>query len=238
MRIAILSNSLPAATRIYSQVAVAPDRDVHVLIFLDPDRSWLFHLAKQTALLVLRRRRLASLRSLRRGRVRLIRKAPEHPETVALLAKMQFDVGLHNLGVIYRERTIKAFRLGILNAHIGLLPEYRGRCVMEWSLIQGDPTGITVFFIDSGIDTGSPIVLREEVDISHCKSIGEAKEYLFSLDSVFYHRALELLQSELTAGQMNDRAGGRRFFVMSRLFKKAAAQRLENMKWQTKIRNN
>jgi hypothetical protein len=38
---------------------------------------------------------------------------------------------LHATDVIYRTETLQAFRLGILNAHIGVLPRYRGRSVME-----------------------------------------------------------------------------------------------------------
>jgi hypothetical protein len=34
------------------------------------------------------------------------------------------------MGVIYREALFAAFGRGVLNAHIGLLPEYRGRSVM------------------------------------------------------------------------------------------------------------
>ncbi len=45
-------------------------------------------------------------------------------------------------------------KIGVLNAHGGILPEYRGMNVMEWSLLQGDQIGVTVHFIDSKIDTG------------------------------------------------------------------------------------
>src|SRR6185369_15626589 len=115
------------------------------------------------------------------------------PKSVATLKKLNLDVGLHKAGVIYREVTINAFRLGILNHHIGILPAYRGRSVLEWSILQGDAVGITVFFIDTGIDTGARILISEAVDISGCKSVAEAKKYLFSLDRLFFPKALTLL---------------------------------------------
>ena len=89
----------------------------------------------------------------------------DDPDSIAQLKAMKLDVGLHNSAVIYRDPTISAFRLGILNSHIGLLPKYRGRCVMEWSLLQGDPTSISVFFTDSGLDTGSRIAFSDEVAV-------------------------------------------------------------------------
>ncbi|HYJ45645.1 MAG TPA: formyltransferase family protein, partial [Pyrinomonadaceae bacterium] len=160
-------------------------------------------------------------------RVRLLSQPLDNPQTLARLKQLELDVGLHKAGVIYRDETINAFRLGILNPHIGILPGYRGRSVMEWALVEGGPTGITVFFIDSGIDTGPRIVLREEVDISHCKSIAEAKQYLFDLDAIYFRRALELLRSENFEYQLNDGAG-RRYYVMSKLFEGVAEKIIMN----------
>lgn len=135
---------------------------------------------------------------------------------------MKLDIGLHKSGTIYRESTINCFRLGILNPHIGILPRYRGRSVVEWAIVEGGPVGISVFFIDSGIDTGARILLSEEVSVSHCQSIREAKEYLFNLDAKFFRRALALLRSASVEYKLNE--GGRRYYVMSRLFQGVAEQ--------------
>jgi folate-dependent phosphoribosylglycinamide formyltransferase PurN len=223
MRIAILSSSLPAATRIYQEIAVASNRDVHVLLFLDARRSWPYNLARQAALIALHRPRLAILGLIRHRRIHLVREAAEHSKTLAQITKWQFDVGLHNLGVIYRDSMINAFRRGILNAHIGLLPKYRGRSVMEWSLLQGDPIGVSVFFVDEGIDTGQRIVLSETVDVSNCKSIAKAKEYLFDLAGQFYRRAIERIEEGNVTYQEND-GSGRRYYVMSKLLQGVAEQ--------------
>jgi methionyl-tRNA formyltransferase len=160
------------------------------------------------------------------GKVVRLQRALDDPETVARLREMRLDLGLHKSGNIYRKVTIDCFRFGILNAHIGLFPKYRGRSVMEWSLVQGDPVGISVFFIDEGIDTGARIVLSETVDISHCETLSEARHYLFDLDATFYRRAIERLASENVLFESND-GSGRRYYVMSRLFREVAEGRLE-----------
>jgi methionyl-tRNA formyltransferase len=54
--------------------------------------------------------------------------------------------------------------VGTLNAHYGLLPAYRGMNVTEWSIFYDDPVGVTIHFVDPGIDTGD-IALREEIDV-------------------------------------------------------------------------
>ena len=47
---------------------------------------------------------------------------------------------------------------GFINCHAGKLPNYRGRNVINWALINDEKEiGITVHFIDDGIDTGDII---------------------------------------------------------------------------------
>ena len=216
MRTAILANSLPAALKIYDEVKTVPDCETFILLCPSAGESRRKGYLKHLARVFLKQGRLKSLRLVFSRKVFLFRKPLDHSETLERLKALQLDVGLHKSGVIYREATINCFRLGILNPHIGILPGYRGRNVMEWALIEGGQVGITVFFIDTGIDTGSRIVISEEVDISHCRSVEKAKRHLFDLDAVFFRRALERLRSHDFQDTLND-GSGRRYYVMSRL---------------------
>jgi folate-dependent phosphoribosylglycinamide formyltransferase PurN len=57
-------------------------------------------------------------------------------------------------------------RLGMLNLHGGLSPEYRGADCTFWALYNGEPqqVGCTLHFINAGIDTGALIAhVRPEV---------------------------------------------------------------------------
>ena len=50
---------------------------------------------------------------------------------------------------------------GFINCHAGALPFYRGRNVLNWALINGeDRFGVTVHYIDEGIDTGDILEQR------------------------------------------------------------------------------
>lgn len=218
MRAGILAHSLPAALPIYDEARRVAGCETFVILCPTADESRARALLRHLARLFAKPRRLKSLRLLTGRRVRLLRYPLDHPQSIARLKKLDLDVGLHKAGVIYREQTINCFRLGILNPHIGLLPEYRGRNVMEWSLLQGDPTGVTVFFIDAGIDTGRRIVLRKEVDVCDYDTIAEAKQYLFDLDAPYFRGALERLRSESPEYEVND-GSGRRYYVMSELFR-------------------
>jgi methionyl-tRNA formyltransferase len=226
MRTAILANSLPAALKIYDEVNALSDCETFIILCPASGESRNKGLFKHLARVFLKKGGLKSLRLVFGRKVFLFENPLDHPETIKRLKALQLDVGLHKAGSIYREATISCFRLGILNPHIGILPRYRGRSVMEWALIEGGPIGLTVFFIDSGIDTGSRIVLREEQDISRCNSIKEAKQHLFDLDAVFFRRALERLRSQDFQYKLND-VSGRRYYVMSRLFESVVEKLIE-----------
>lgn len=52
-------------------------------------------------------------------------------------------------------------RFGTFNVHASLLPQYRGAAPINWAIINGETeTGVTTFFLDHNIDTGSIILQR------------------------------------------------------------------------------
>ena len=180
---------------------------------------------------------LAQLRNLLRAgasglglaasrRFRLDLRPVHHPAVIARIRREQYAVGLHGMGVIYREPLIQSFARGILNAHIGKLPDYRGRSVMEWSLLEGAETGVSTFFIDTGIDTGSPIVRWQPISPVGAASIGAAKQRLFSQDVKQYRLALEALVEDPHCSVDNPQAAGRRYYVMSTLLSQVVTEKL------------
>ncbi|MHB8126861.1 MAG: methionyl-tRNA formyltransferase [Desulfitobacteriaceae bacterium] len=55
--------------------------------------------------------------------------------------------------------------LGGINYHPSLLPKYRGGSAIAWTIISGEKeTGVTIHYIDEGVDTGN-IILQESVPI-------------------------------------------------------------------------
>jgi methionyl-tRNA formyltransferase len=63
------------------------------------------------------------------------------------------------------EKFLTVPSLGTICYHPSLLPRHRGGSAINWAIIQGDTqTGLTIFWVDKGIDTG-PILLQKEVEI-------------------------------------------------------------------------
>ena len=76
---------------------------------------------------------------------------------------------------------------GTIEYHPSLLPRHRGRSGMNWAIIQGDEmTGLTIFWVDRGIDTG-PILLQKEAAIDEGDTMGSLyfeKLYPMGLDAL------------------------------------------------------
>ncbi len=54
-------------------------------------------------------------------------------------------------------------RLGLMNVHFSLLPKYRGAAPVQWALLNGETaTGVTLFRLEEGLDTGPVYLQREE----------------------------------------------------------------------------
>lgn len=62
---------------------------------------------------------------------------------------------------IFKKEIINLPKLKTINCHAGKLPFYRGRNILNWALINDEKDfGITVHYIDEGIDTGDIILQR------------------------------------------------------------------------------
>ncbi|MDG3581304.1 methionyl-tRNA formyltransferase [Galbibacter pacificus] len=66
---------------------------------------------------------------------------------------------------IFKKKLINLAPLGCLNLHTALLPKYRGLMPSFWVLKNNEPkTGVSIFFVDEGIDSG-PILIQKELKI-------------------------------------------------------------------------
>ncbi len=83
------------------------------------------------------------------------------------LKGFDFDIFVSmSFNQIFREKTFSLPKFTTINCHAGLLPFYRGRNVLNWVLINDEQHfGITVHYIDHGIDTGD-IILQQTFEIS------------------------------------------------------------------------
>jgi hypothetical protein len=98
----------------------------------------------------------------------------DSPSATAGVETLHPDLAIHAGAGILRPAILSIPRLGTLNAHMGILPYYRGMNVSEWARFNGDPVGCTVHLIDPRIDTGD-ILCAGVVDVDAAGNIGELR---------------------------------------------------------------
>jgi len=62
---------------------------------------------------------------------------------------------------IIKKDVLKMFPRRVINLHISLLPWNRGTDPNLWSFLEDTPKGVTIHYIDSGIDTGEILAQKE-----------------------------------------------------------------------------
>lgn len=90
-----------------------------------------------------------------------------HPSSLLKISEFKPDLLVSILGnEIFKKKLIELAPKGCLNLHTALLPEYRGLMPTFWVLRYGEKeTGVSVFFVDEGIDSG-PIVVQKRIAIN------------------------------------------------------------------------
>jgi methionyl-tRNA formyltransferase len=149
------------------------------------------------------------------------------PDSIAKLREWSPDLIIFTGGNILRKQLLDVPRLGVLNVHLGLLPEVRGMSTPEWSLLNNVPVGITIHYVDAGIDTG-PILQRCEFpDAARCQSLDDLRNRLIAFG---VEKAAEVVagldQGTISATPQSGLDEDRQFFVMHEWLQARAAERL------------
>ena len=86
------------------------------------------------------------------------------PATLEAIEALNPEIGISALfGYIVPPDLLDLMPAGCLNIHPAFLPYNRGAFPDAWSIIDGTPAGVTLHYMDSGLDTGEIVAQREVV---------------------------------------------------------------------------
>ena len=89
----------------------------------------------------------------------------KNPDFVEELRSLQADIFVVVAFRMLPEIVWNMPKLGTVNVHGSLLPQYRGAAPINWAIINGEKeTGVTIFRLKHEIDTGD-ILLRKSIPI-------------------------------------------------------------------------
>ncbi|MFK5957429.1 MAG: methionyl-tRNA formyltransferase [Lutibacter sp.] len=142
-------------------------------------------------------------------------------------------------------------KYGTFNLHASLLPAYRGAAPINWAIINGEvKTGVTTFFIDEKIDTGT-IILQEEVLIGENEIVGELHDKLMNIGSKLVIKTVKQIElnkvKPLKQPEIEEKAAPKIFNETCKINWNASLNTIYNLirglnpyptAWSTLINNN
>ncbi len=97
-------------------------------------------------------------------------------------------------GKILPKELLEIPKMGCINVHGSLLPQYRGAAPIQWAVLNGDKkTGITTMYMNEGMDTGD-MILKEEVRIGEDETTGELWERLSKIGAKLLVETVEKIE--------------------------------------------
>ena len=89
---------------------------------------------------------------------------------------------------------LKIPAIGTLNLHPAYLPFNRGSNTPTWAIVEGNPYGATLHWVDEGLDTGA-IALQKELDVRLDDTAHSLYQRVLKLELELLNEALPLLFS-------------------------------------------
>lgn len=84
------------------------------------------------------------------------------PDVHEAIKQLRADIALSvYFGYILNPGFVGLFPAGVLNLHPSFLPYNRGVYPNVWSIVEGTPAGVSLHYIDGGVDTGDLVAQRQ-----------------------------------------------------------------------------
>ena len=89
----------------------------------------------------------------------------ERPTVLEKIRELKPDIGISILfNKILKSPFLEILPYGCINLHPSYLPYNRGAYPNVWSIVDGTPAGVTIHYIDQGVDTGG-IISQSEIPV-------------------------------------------------------------------------
>lgn len=92
---------------------------------------------------------------------------------------------------------LKSYPRRILNIHPSILPAFKGKdAVGQAMAANADVTGVTVHYVDEGMDTGE-IIMCESLDISNMNTREEIETNIHKIEHKLYPKVIKKILEEM-----------------------------------------
>ena len=119
-------------------------------------------------------------------------------------------------GKLLPKAVLDAPKLGCVNVHGSLLPQYRGAAPIQWTVLNGDKVaGVTTMFMAEGMDTGD-MLLKAETPVGEEETSGQLFDRLKDLGADLLLETLQGLEAGTLTSVPQDEAQATRAPMLSK----------------------
>lgn len=123
-------------------------------------------------------------------------KTPNNKEFQKDLIKLQPDVIINQSQSIIKKALLDIPKIGVINRHNALLPKNRGRLTPFWVLYkQEKETGVSIHFVEEGIDSGD-IIVQEKFKVEKHDTFNSIVQKNYQIAPKAMLKALDILESK------------------------------------------
>jgi methionyl-tRNA formyltransferase len=120
----------------------------------------------------------------------------DDPEIIAVVARTDIAVSVNWVSVL-KQKHLDIFKYGILNAHAGDLPKYRGNACPNWAILAGEKEiALTVHrMVPEELDCGE-IIAQAKFPLNSESTIGDVYAWMQQSTPELFAEAITTLQSD------------------------------------------
>jgi folate-dependent phosphoribosylglycinamide formyltransferase PurN len=165
---------------------------------------------------------LAHLRSVERDVIAVGPSEPFVPEDPRLVIS-------HGYRIILRRNVLDRLPRRVINLHSSLLPYNRGADPTLWSVLEDTPAGVTIHYIDEGVDTGD-VIAQREVELRDDDTLATAYDTLQGELAALFREQWAAISAGTNAGAPQPPGG-----TVHRVADRAAVEHLLSDGWDTRV---
>jgi methionyl-tRNA formyltransferase len=131
--------------------------------------------------------------------------SPENLATALLGSGAEVAISVNWPHLLGKE-IINALPLGIINAHAGDLPRYRGNACPNWAILNGEPyVGLCAHLMEPDALDSGPVIMREYLPLSDDSYIGDVYAWLDErVPAILQSAAEQRLRGTQATPQLSD----------------------------------
>jgi len=128
-------------------------------------------------------------------------------DDTGFITENKFDMIISYRYRFILKKNVIDLNLPMINLHISYLPWNRGTLPNLWSFLENSPKGITIHYIDEGIDTGD-IIYQEEFNFDENVTLAESYNILNeSIQDLFIKNYSDIIQNKCPRKKQDKIAG-------------------------------